>query len=59
MESVVDNAVEILAATDTEPVLLHVFPESEFWDYLREIGYDSADPDEVTSRHNVIRRAAE
>jgi nucleotide-binding universal stress UspA family protein len=36
-----------------------VFPQDEFEGYLREMGYDSADPDEVASRHEVVQRAAE
>jgi nucleotide-binding universal stress UspA family protein len=59
MELVVESAAEILEAMDVDPVLLHVFSDSEFKKYLETLEYESADPDDVASRHEGIQRAAD
>lgn len=59
MEPVIDSAVDILEAKNVSPILLHVIPTSEFEAYLNKMEYNSADPDDVASRHDVVQRAAD
>lgn len=59
MEPVIESAVDILGPADVDPILLHVFPKSEFKGYLDKVNSSSSDPDEVASRHNIVQRAAD
>jgi len=55
---VLDAAMDILSATGAEPILLRVYSESEFKEYLNNLGYDSADPTEVAERNEAIQECA-
>lgn len=54
MLPVAAHAAEITAALDAEVVLLHVYEEGEFEEYLDRLGYDSADPDDIAKRNDVV-----
>jgi len=56
--NILDVAVDILSATGAEPILLRVYSESEFREYLDTLGYDSADPTEVAERNEAIQECA-
>jgi len=58
MVPIATHAAEIAAALDAEVVLLHVYSDEEFEQYLDRMGYDSGDPDDIASRNDTVETCA-
>jgi nucleotide-binding universal stress UspA family protein len=52
------HAAEIAAGVDAAVVLLHVFEQTEFDDFIDQMDYVSGDPDDVAKRHTIVEACA-
>lgn len=59
VRAVATHAGEIAAGVDAEVTLFRAYTESEFDDWLEEMGYDSAPPEEIAKRNSAVTDAAD
>lgn len=59
VRAVATHAGEIAAGVGAEVTLFRAYSESEFDDWLEEMGYDSTPPEEIAKRNSAVTDAAD